>query len=56
MKTSPLVLSLGAALALTSCAQIATVSEVKPKRSGFPTTAGDPIATLGLQIDAAQSA
>lgn len=56
MKTSSFVLSLGAALALTGCAQIATVSEIKPKRSGLPTTAGDPIANLGLQIDAAQSA
>ncbi len=50
------ILCLLLALTFAGCAQYATVSEIKPRRAGFETQAGEPVAALGRFIDAAESA
>src|SRR5687768_10806474 len=55
MKLAP-ILSLCVTLAFAGCAQIATVKEIKPKRSGSEAKAGDPIAALSDSIKMAESA
>ena len=56
MKLWPFIISISAALILASCAQVATVSEITPTRSGFETKADDPTSALESYVDAAESA
>ncbi len=56
MKLTRRLLLLAAALALAGCAQIATVTEVKPKDDGFAVKSSDPLAGLDSHLGAAGSA
>ena len=50
------IITLLIALALASCTQLATVTEIKPQRAGFSTKASEPLAALDRSIAAAESA
>jgi len=57
MKSSPPLLALAAALAITGCSQYATVSEIKPPPRGEAVTpANDPLAALDTHVSAAGNA
>jgi hypothetical protein len=53
---SIVALLLSVVLALASCASVATVSEIVPRRPGFETAAREPLAALARHVEAAERA